>query len=296
MPNETVYTIVDKNMFRNFRVKSISLKGLGITKIDYDTFNERCCSNTLETLDLSGNKLARLDSTLLSNLKRLERIDLSNNQLQFGDRNFEFNKNLRIIDLSNNHLQYLPARLFYNLHELEFVDLSNNYLTTIDSCTFNKIQTSVISRQYSPTSVYLSNNPINCNCDLFYLNRYLNLNINLTCSQPDEYANRKFIDLKLEDPSSRCQYTRMEKECNKSNNIIEIVVIIVLACLAGIFLCISICCLCKNMSESTSVQKLKDELEQIKKPKVFRPKPNYVNSGTGASVSNNCSDKKKLLD
>ena len=283
-------------MFRNFRVRSVTMKNLGIKHIEYDTFGIKCCQNTLESLDLSNNKLTRFDSNQLVNLKRLERLDLSNNNLQFSDANFANNKNLRAINLSGNQLQYLPFRLFDKLTELESVDLSNNHLQTVDSCTFNRIQMSPISRQYNPARVSMLNNPLECECDLFYLSRHLNMVLNLTCATPQVYANKRFDQLKNEDPSFRCQYKLMEKSCNPSNNLIEIVVIIVLACLTGFFFSIAFCCLCKNMGEQSSMKKLKKEMENNKKPRLVRPKPVYVDSKTGVlQNSNSYSDKEKLL-
>jgi len=104
----------------------------------------------------------------------LERIDLSNNNLQVSDGNFKYNKNLRIINLSGNQIQYLPNRIFDHLNELESIDLSNNFLHSIDACAFNRIQVSPIRRRLSPAKVSLFNNPLECDCDIFYLSRHLN--------------------------------------------------------------------------------------------------------------------------
>jgi Leucine-rich repeat (LRR) protein len=296
LPDDFIYQLVDKSMFKNFRVKSVSMKNLGIKRVEHETFGVKCCQNTLESIDLSGNKLVRFDSNQLINLKRLERIDLSNNNLQFGDANFEHNRNLRVINLSGNQLQYLPYRLFEKLTELESIDLSNNQLQSVQACTFNRVQLSPISRQYNPTRVSLLNNPLDCDCGIFYMSRHLNMVLNLTCSKPEVYAGRRFDQLKQEDPSFRCQYARMEKNCNVKENLIEIIVIIVLACLAGLFFTISLACLCKNVAGQNNMKKLKKEIENNKKPKIIRPKPVYVNSTTGVLPnSNSNSDKEKLL-
>lgn len=292
LPNELIYSKVDKNMFRNFRVKSISIRNLGINHVDYDSFGVKCCSNTLEKIDFTGNRLSRLDSTHLYDLKRLEVLNLANNQLQFGERNFEYNKNLRVLNISGNNLQYLPAQIFYNLHELEIIDLSNNNLNKIEACVFNNIQTNPISRQFSPSRLYLLNNPIDCDCEIFYLNRHINIELNLTCSLPDVYRDRKFSSLKREDPSIRCQYLKMEKKCHSKSNLIELITILVLASLAVFFLLVSICCMCKNFADTANLKKLKKELENATKPKIVRPKPIYVDANTGVLRD---SDRDKLL-
>jgi len=234
--------MIRKKYFKNVKISSLSIRGLGIEQIDYDTFHSNCCGNTLGSLDFSNNRLTRLDSNLLLNLKRLVKINLSNNNLQFSEENFEFNKNLQIINLSKNNLQYLPANVFYNLNELDLIDLSDNHLTNLKSCTFYNIQTNPITRMHASTKLLLANNPIECNCDLFFLSKYLNININATCNKPREYFGKRFSQLKEEDPSIRCQYQNMAKKCILvKENLVETLVIVLLALLS-----ICYCCFCKN--------------------------------------------------
>ena len=172
--SDIIYQNEDESIFKNFHIKSVSMKSLGIKYIDNSPFGIKCCQNTLESIDFSGNKLTRFDSNQLVNLKYLERIDLSNNNLQVSDGNFKYNKNMRIINLSGNQIQYLQNRIFDHLNELESIDLSNNFLHSIDACAFNRIQVSPIRRRLSPAKVSLFNNPLECDCDIFYLSRHLN--------------------------------------------------------------------------------------------------------------------------
>ena len=68
-------------MFENFIVRSLSFAGLNIERIDKNTFSKKCCGETLETLNLSKNRLRLLfKPEILEHLKRLERLDLSYNK------------------------------------------------------------------------------------------------------------------------------------------------------------------------------------------------------------------------
>jgi len=219
LPDNTVYQQIYSRMFENFNIRRLSFAGLNISKIDKNTFSKRCCSESLESLNLSSNHLQLLfDPELLVNLKRLERIDLSNNKgIQFKHLHFKANKNLRYIDLSQNELQSLPDDLFYDLHEVESINLSNNQLHFIDACMFNQIQSNI----YRTANLNLLSNPIDCDCDVFHLSRYANLKLNLTCQTPSVYRNRTLNQLREEDPSKRCEYSKMERKCKNHNCQIE---------------------------------------------------------------------------
>ena len=251
---DIIYQNVDASIFKKFLLKSVSMKNLGLKKIEANTFGLKCCQNTLESINLSGNKLSRFDSYHLVNLKYLERIDLSNNNIQVSDGNFKYSRNLRVINLSGNQIQYLPYKIFDQLNELEFIDLSNNSLHNIDACTFNRIQVNLIKIQNSPARVSLFNNPLECDCDLFYLNRHLNLILNLTCSRPNVYTGKRFEDLKQEDLSFRCQYKKMETNCSGlfSSISFKCIVVIILT-FSGECLCaLALCRFCKKNNEKTS--------------------------------------------
>jgi Leucine-rich repeat (LRR) protein len=179
------FQVVSKKLFQNMKLKSLSLRNLGLRTIEVDAFDKDCCQQYLESLDLTGNYLRRLDEKLLSNLNALERLVLANNQLAFGERNFQANKRLRHVDLSGNSLQYLTPNLFYGLNRLESIELSRNNLHSIEACVFDIIDSNSVAARYNPPTIYLNENPIECDCDLFYLNRHRNYKLNLTCSTPE---------------------------------------------------------------------------------------------------------------
>ena len=173
------YKIINAGLFSNMRLRSLSFQSLSIVKIEVGAFDSYCCERTLVSIDLSKNHIIRIDAEALKHLRRLERINLHSNFLALTDRNFEYMKNTQYIDLSNNNLQYLPKNLFGGLTELELVNLSDNNLQQIDACTFSDLQTSSLARSLFPAKIELSGNPMACNCDLFYLSRFVNFIIYL---------------------------------------------------------------------------------------------------------------------
>jgi hypothetical protein len=263
------YTKIKKKMFENLKIRSFSLTGLGIKEIETNSFESK-----LETLNLSSNSLKRVDFKILKNLNNLIKIDLSNNQIQLKENNFEFNKNLRFIDISHNDLHYLPMNLFHNVNELEFINLNNNHLELFDACILSSIQDNIVFQQFRPALIMLENNPIHCDCDMFYLNRYANFRLNLTCSSPLAYFNRTFNSLKLEDPKSRCNYKRMAKICAiSSRKVVQLAYFyslferyLVLGC-AIIIISLMGCCV-SHVIKSINIKKLNNNLKNLNKNKI----------------------------
>ncbi|KYQ91952.1 leucine-rich repeat-containing protein (LRR) [Tieghemostelium lacteum] len=105
--------------------------------------------NDLVVLNLTRNTIGgRLPTLLLSVPKKLEILDLSNNQI---NRNIPFVNapSLRILNLSNNKLNsYLPKA--WNATQLEYMNLSNNQLSGVVPKTLfkHKLLSLDISRNY----------------------------------------------------------------------------------------------------------------------------------------------------
>lgn len=262
--NDPKYQKIHSNLFKKMLVRGLSFRKLGIQSIDVDAFEASSCKKELERLDLSDNQLKRIDVKILENLDRLNTLSLAKNQLQFGENNFEHNKKLVNLDLSDNGLQYLPNNLFANLHDLVSIDLSNNELQSIRACTFNKLLINPLARKYFPTQVNLLNNQIECDCNIFYIERYLGIKLNLTCAGPEVYKDRQFRDLKDEDPSKRCQYKTMDKLCRIAANeddswIASLLLIVILIIIALILLFVSLVCFVKNTSLKKKLKALQQD-------------------------------------
>lgn len=124
-------------------------------------------------LDLSYNRLIRLDNAVFATLPRISVLDLSHNdELEVIGRTFiglqsliELNlenvslnvvpdlslPHLRILKISNNELPSIPQELAVNLTSLIALDLSNNDLTTVPLITHSL---------HKLKSLLLSGNPI----------------------------------------------------------------------------------------------------------------------------------------
>jgi hypothetical protein len=290
------YKHLPKDLF-DFNVKSLSMQSLKLKTIDENAFANVGLSKYLQSLDLSDNELKRIDSHTLGNLKRLEHLNLAKNKLTFGERNFATNRLLKYINLANNELQFLSPNVFAGLHLLEEIDLSNNHIRTIDPCTFSNVQESPISSRFSPVEINLSGNEITCDCGVFYLNRFLNQNLNLTCARPEYYKNKTFSQLQREDPGHRCNFEKMDKACNphealSSRDLAFIIAIVVLASLLVLITC---CCCCNSISQTGKINKLD---KMLKRARRNNPKQKKVYGSDVANVeeggkANN--DQEKLI-
>ncbi len=239
------------NLFEKFKIRKLNFSDLEIKTVHAGAF-KNCCEQTLEYLDLSKNKLKRIDYQVLSNLKVLNKLNLnSNSDLQLSNENFKENMYLEYIGLASNNLEYLPEKIFKNLNHLQNIDLSNNSLKNLDACTFFPMYSDLKSKK---VFVNVTKNYVECNCDVFFLENAANIKLDLTCSGEPNYYNGKHIDeLKKEDPNNNeCFYNDIKFNCkskyeNASNLLrnyeIFKILVIVFSCLLFIS-CLCSMCLC----------------------------------------------------
>ncbi|TRY62942.1 hypothetical protein TCAL_07278 [Tigriopus californicus] len=103
-----------------------------------DITNEWLTPNTFQSmmrlvaLDLSHNRLTKLDQSLLSPLTSLQLLDLSHNQLYAVDGNtFLSQYNLHILRLSHNQLDSLDPKAFAGLSVLSSLSLHHNRIENL---------------------------------------------------------------------------------------------------------------------------------------------------------------------
>lgn len=266
-------TRVFNGLFKNFNLKSLTLRNLNLDRIDEDSFSDKKTAKLIESLDLSLNNLKKIESNVLSNMINLEHLNLSfNRYFSLDNNNFKSNEFLSVIDLSNNDIQYLPSNAFNKLNLVKRIDLSNNDIQEIDACSLDNVQSRIITSQYSPALIQLKSNPIKCDCDLFYLHRERKLKLDLICESPADYKHSTFESLKKEDPSERCQYSRMKSKCEKQNDdsaydetTTFLILFIIFLVFSVLLLIASLACFVKNTNLHDRLRSYRKILNKAKK-------------------------------
>lgn len=109
----------------------------------------------LQVLDLSRNKLSNewVNRDTFAGLVRLELLNLSFNKLtRLDPKIFQDLNNLKVINLENNHIEIISTGAFVDLKSLLVLNLSQNKLKNIDEFHFSNL--------YVLSQLYLDNNNI----------------------------------------------------------------------------------------------------------------------------------------
>lgn len=261
------YRVLRSNLFQNLKVKSLTLKGLGLEQIESDAFHISSFFYATH-LDLSSNNIAKIPAKTFDNLPSLEHLNLSSNSMSFADNNFIKCTRLKTLDLSNNRIQYITQNQFNGLSSIELLDLSNNNIENVHACTFTNIKIRSLAKLYNPPLVNLNRNPIDCNCEIFYINRVLRFRLSLICTSPNYYKGREFSDLMDEDPSATCKYSTIEKLCQTNTMSLREIILILILNVLIVLIILCFCCFCaKNVKKSNRIRILREELNGLRKPK-----------------------------
>ena len=131
-PLETFHTYMDLFI--------LHMRDCFISKIPQNTFN---ASRLLRFLDLSYNALTFLHQDSIRNLIKLQKLILTNNQLQTTGRIFSKKPDTEFyqlvhIDLSVQNISYLPAEAFNGCPFLKHINLSHNPLYDLSADVFSQ--------------------------------------------------------------------------------------------------------------------------------------------------------------
>lgn len=96
----------------------------------------------LEILNLSHNKIKKIEYDIFDDMDSLDELDLSHNEIHaVDDDTFEWNPlKLRSLRLHNNKLKFVEHYTFYDLEELEELYLQNNVIASIHSLAFSNMK------------------------------------------------------------------------------------------------------------------------------------------------------------
>jgi len=188
----------------------LNLVQLDLRNNQIATIHDRSFLNVkkLEILDLSCNNLTLdFNRDLFSCLYHLSYLNLSNNQIErIDDRLFSKLFNLIILDLSYNQLKVISNYSFKNVNLLTFLDISFNFDLNLDETSLNGLdsikdiwisfellQTNENNRIYLKNSLKL--NSVRSLADLVY---YQSIYINYREEIVDCMLTLEFIKLKIQ--------------------------------------------------------------------------------------------------
>nr|WBP49915.1 Toll-like receptor protein [Mimachlamys nobilis] len=114
----------------------------------------------VENLYLNISGIREITVNVLTNLKQLKILDLSNNRLSdLLPLTFQYQNMLQHLNLSSNFLTTLVPNTFKGLEELRSLDLTNNEFQIIDA-----MSTTELSRFKNAFYILLGKNPYRCTC------------------------------------------------------------------------------------------------------------------------------------
>lgn len=164
----------------------------------------------LTYLAVAHNSLETLAPRAFCTVPQLQNLDLRGNKMQqLPQEAFAGLKALKELDLSDNLLKELPKELLQDLQKLETLWLSGNQLQTLPTGFFPKGHLFMY--------VFLTENPWHCNCDLHYLQTWIQKNADIVyqpergleetkvevapekvlCHSPAEHRQKPIIHFKL---------------------------------------------------------------------------------------------------
>ncbi|KAM7025923.1 uncharacterized protein M8220_016646 [Acridotheres tristis] len=164
----------------------------------------------LTHLAVAHNSLETLAPGAFRTVPQLQNLDLRGNKMQqLPQEAFAGLRALRELDLSDNFLKELPKELLQDLQKLETLWLSGNQLQTLPTDFFPKGHIFMY--------VFLTENPWHCNCDLHYLQTWIQKNADIVywpergleetkvevapekvlCHSPAEHRQKPIIHFKL---------------------------------------------------------------------------------------------------
>ncbi|XP_064616245.1 toll-like receptor 13 [Liolophura sinensis] len=218
----------------------IDLSGIRCSRMSRDFFLHLRKLKKLSLSNSHGLDFSSSSLTYFDLLDTLESIDLSGNKItELHPRLFQDNRNLMKINLANNKLNRLPKALF-QIAQLKKLDLSANAFTYLQSDEMALIDGWITrARIQDPFSLILARNPIQCTCDTVLFIRWIVLRkINL--DHPDNYTCLLSNGSQLAIYKFRRDMRNFEVNCVSSTYIIISVVaistsLILILSLAGMY-------------------------------------------------------------
>ena len=208
-------TEIPNRAFQPFpRLFTVSLGGNAITNINREGLFYGV-EHVLENVDLSSMNISSFPSKALKNLKRVQRINLSYNNITTLPGNtfegFQTEMRLQILLEGNNMISISPNLFRKSPISLCRLNLTDNQLTTLDfiNVCLNVFECESTKDVPILPSILVTQNPLKCDCDTIKHLRPDHLTIVGKCDQPTMYQG-----LDLYRPQSQMDfYGNASEEC-----------------------------------------------------------------------------------
>lgn len=178
------------------KLRDLVLSNNEIQTVSADSFSGL---SQLRTLDISGNRDCQIDETVFKTISSLEELNMGNMNLRkIGQSMFSSLTKLKVLKLHLNNIRKIRDDFINGLPVLETLDLNGNLLKGIPAEWKPKFQTM--------KQVHLSENPLQCNCQLLWLRelpmKFYSSRIdtsNIVCNGPDKVKFASFVNVPEKD-------------------------------------------------------------------------------------------------
>ncbi|XP_052791924.1 leucine-rich repeat-containing protein 4B-like [Mya arenaria] len=138
---------------------NLNLANNNIRRLTANTFKGL---SKLRSLDLSGNKDCEFDRTMFTNIAILEELNLGDMNLRKIDNSlFSGLRHLKVLKLQMNNIKKIHQNVILNIPSLQTLDMNGNKLRGIPEELKSKLK--------AMTQIHISENPLQCNCQLLWL-------------------------------------------------------------------------------------------------------------------------------
>uniref|UniRef100_A0A2L2Y5G3 Leucine-rich repeat neuronal protein 2 n=1 Tax=Parasteatoda tepidariorum TaxID=114398 RepID=A0A2L2Y5G3_PARTP len=174
----------------------------GLKSITADFFS--LTLRQLKILDLSYNRISKIDSNVFRNVPNLKSLDLSHNAIDRIDNTFGSSTNLEYLDLSYNALKVIGSNLVPLMPKIKSLNFAYNQITDLRERDWS-------SKPEKLFKIDLRGNLINCDCSIKWVNSTFEVGVNIigNCGKPDEYKQSRIR------PASR----HLIERCDANGNI-----------------------------------------------------------------------------
>lgn len=119
---------------------AIVMRNQNIKGISRDTFDVPKLLGHVTELNLHGNRISHVDSTVFSKLMRLKKLDLGDNEIEnIEDFSFKQLSELKYLNMQSNNINSVNMQMFVGLSELERLDLRTNEIENLGFLPFMEL-------------------------------------------------------------------------------------------------------------------------------------------------------------